>query len=192
MLVWLPTYCLCLFILFPFCSPAFPVYQSFRWLMSLKEREKLCACMFAEVPPRLSETGWYLNCRIYTSLWPRRQVFLAWTLPLYTNIHAHVSDKRERMIVLPHCCILIPTCFFLFFFFYNIRIFLPSVTMNKSSSFLQFYHLNIAWNPLNSCTWSFLAWYCTVHTWAVCAEPSAVQHMSMLKEHPSATEPPVP
>lgn len=37
-----------------------------------------------------------------------------------------------------------------------------------------------------------LEWYYTVHTWAVCAELSAVQHMSMLKEHPSATEPPVP
>lgn len=49
---WLTTYCLCMFILFSFCSPAFPVYQSFRWLMSLRETEraKLCACVFAKVP----------------------------------------------------------------------------------------------------------------------------------------------
>lgn len=98
--------------------------------MSLRERERNCVHVCLQRCPSVQlETGWYLNCRIYTSLWPRRQVFLAWTLPLYTNIHAHVSDKRQNdCSALLGCCILIPPCFF---FFYNIKIFLQSVTMNK-------------------------------------------------------------
>lgn len=113
-LVWLPIYCLCVFTPFLLCSPAFPIYQSFRRLMSQIDRWYavhvcVCAhvcvwerdwernCVFAclqRCPLVRLETGWCLNCPICTSLWPRRQVFLAWTLPLYTNMHTHVWDKR--------------------------------------------------------------------------------------------------
>lgn len=110
-------------ILFLFCSPASTVYQSFRWLMSqidswccvrlcAKERDRMLECLLKCLLLQL-ETGWCLNCLIYTSLWPRRQVFPAWTLPLYTNKHMHFSDKREKNLpASQRSWILIPVCFF--------------------------------------------------------------------------------
>lgn len=123
------TSCLLPLILFPFYSPAFTVYQSFRWLMSQIDVcacvcVSACACVWVrgkncvlvcliKCPLVQLETGWCLNYPIYTSLWPRRQVFPCWTLPLYTNMHAHVSDKRENnLLAFLKCWILIPMFFF--------------------------------------------------------------------------------
>lgn len=69
------------------------------------------------------------------------------------------------------------------------RVFPVSVNSEEMSVF---YQLNIVWKFSSILLRPSLVQYYTVHTWAVCAEPSAIQHMPVLKEHPSATEPPAP
>lgn len=66
-----------------------------------REREREILCMYVcRGAPRFSPTQADVWTVRFTQVYgPRRQVFVAWTLPLYTVIHVHVSDKRERSLV---------------------------------------------------------------------------------------------